>query len=87
MLKSTVFIPVFICCTFFASSLPAQLSDWDETTRNARGQTVYFNAWGGSDPINDYIRWAADQVKERYQVSVKHVKVGDIGEVVSRILA
>ena len=86
MLKSTVFITVFLFCTSFATSLPAQ-SDWEEIARNARGQTVYFNGWGGSDPINDYVRWAADQVKERYQVSVNHVKVGDIGEVVSRILA
>ncbi len=87
MLKSTVFIPAVLLCTLLFSFSPAQSADWEEIATAARGQTVYFNGWGGSDSINDYIRWAADQVKERYQVSVKHVKVGDIGEVVSRILA
>ena len=27
----------------------------------ARGQSVYFNAWGGSPAINAYIAWAAEQ--------------------------
>ena len=87
MLKSTVLIPAVLFCTLLFSFSPAQATAWEEITTKARGQTVYFNGWGGSDSINDYIRWAADQVKERYQVSIKHVKVGDISEVVSRILA
>lgn len=87
MLKTIVSVPVLLLCTFLLSANPANSSDWDEIVQKARGQTVYFNGWGGSDPINDYIRWAGDQVKERYQVEVKHVKVSDIGEVVSRILA
>ena len=87
MLKSIVSLAVVLLCTFLLSANPANSSDWDEIVKKARGQTVYFNGWGGSDPINDYVRWAGDQVKERHQVEVKHVKVSDIGEVVSRILA
>ena len=87
MLKTIVSLPVLLLCTFLLSTNPANSSDWDEIVQKARGQTVYFNGWGGSDPINDYIRWAGDQVKEWYQVEVKHVKVSDIGVVVSRILA
>lgn len=64
-----------------------QASEWNRIKTAAQGQTVYFNAWGGSDSINDYIRWAADEVRKRYGVTVKHVKVTDIGDVVSRILA
>lgn len=60
---------------------------WSTIVEKAEGQTVYFNGWGGAEPINDYILWAADQVKERYGITVNHVKVTDIGEVVSRILA
>ena len=26
---------------------------WDDTLARARGQTVYFNAWGGDGQIND----------------------------------
>ncbi len=61
--------------------------EWQNILQKAEGQTVYFNAWGGSDVINDYIRWAGAQVKEKYGVQIKHVKVTDIGDVVGRILA
>ena len=66
---------------------PAKARDWTEILAAARGQTVYFNGWGGSEVINRYISWAAEQVGQRYGVTVKHVKVADIGDVVSRILA
>lgn len=65
----------------------ATADDWSKIVEKARGQQVYFNAWGGSDAINDYIRWAGKQVKDRYGVEVIHVKVTDIGDVVGRILA
>lgn len=61
--------------------------EWLAILGRARGQKVYFNAWGGSEVINDYIRWAGEQVAERYGVEVVHVKVTDIGDVVGRILA
>jgi putative thiamine transport system substrate-binding protein len=51
----------------------------------ARGQTVYFNAWGGSDAINRYIQWAGAQVLQRYGVRVEHVKVSDAADVVKRV--
>ena len=36
---------------------------WSEIEKAARGQTVYFNAWAGSDRINAYIQWAAAELK------------------------
>lgn len=62
-------------------------AQWADVVEKARGQVVYFNGWGGSDTINDYVRWAGEQVENRYGVEVVHVKVTDIGEVVGRILA
>ena len=53
----------------------------------ARGQTVYFHAWGGGDRINAYIDWAGQQVASRYGVTVEHVKVSDTANVVSQIIA
>ena len=78
--------------TLFSGSLYAGqdknlASDWQKTLEEARGQTVYFNAWGGSQTINAYIQWAAAEVKKQYQVEVKQVKITDTGDVVSRILA
>ena len=63
------------------------LSEWSTTEARARGTTVYFNAWGGDDSINRYIAWAAVEVRRRYAVTLVHVKVTDIAEAVSRILA
>ena len=60
---------------------------WDAVLERARGQTVFFNAWGGSQQINDYIAWAAWQIQDRYGVELRHTKVADTADVVSRILA
>lgn len=65
----------------------AEQLNWDGIVRKAKGQTVQFNAWGGDQRINDYIAWAGEQVKERAGVTVRHVKLADTAEAVSRIVA
>ena len=62
-------------------------SDWAETVSEAKNQTVYFNAWGGSEVINDYLEWARHEVRSRYQIDLRHVKVADTSDVVARVLA
>jgi putative thiamine transport system substrate-binding protein len=59
--------------------------DWAALEVEAKGQTVYFNAWAGSEPINAYIAWAAEQLKSRYGVTLEHVKIADTAEVVRRV--
>ncbi|WP_206196703.1 ABC transporter substrate-binding protein [Zooshikella ganghwensis] len=59
---------------------------WDNTVKQATKQVVYFNAWGGSHEVNRYIFWVGQQVKRRYGITLKHVKVDDISQVVSRLL-
>lgn len=61
--------------------------DWASVLQAARGQTVYFHAWGGEQRINDYIAWAGEQCASRYGVQVKHVKLADTADAVSRIIA
>jgi putative thiamine transport system substrate-binding protein len=53
----------------------------------ARGQRVFFNHWGGSPQINDYVAWAGGELRARFGVELVSVKVGDIAETVARILA
>ncbi|MCW5556566.1 MAG: ABC transporter substrate-binding protein [Verrucomicrobiae bacterium] len=60
---------------------------WTDTLTRARGQTVYWNAWAGDDRNNRYIQWAADEVKRQFGVEVRHVKLTDTAEAVSRVLA
>ncbi|MCH7817201.1 MAG: ABC transporter substrate-binding protein [Proteobacteria bacterium] len=62
-------------------------SDWQSVAEEARGQTVYFNAWGGETRINRYIGWVSREVKARYEVTLQHVKLTDTAQAVSRILA
>ncbi len=59
--------------------------DWTTIEAEARGQTVYFNAWAGSETINAYIAWVGQQVKARYAITLEHVKVSDTTEVVRRV--
>mgnify|MGYP000557234106 FL=1 len=81
--------------TFIAASVlsgPANAADpdpknWDAVLSEAKGQTVYWNAWGGSQNINDYITWAGGLLKERYGVTVEHVKLTDTANAVSTVLA
>jgi putative thiamine transport system substrate-binding protein len=61
-------------------------ANWDAVLAAAKGETVYFNAWGGEPRINDYIAWAARTVEERFGVRVVHVKLSDTSEAVSRVL-
>lgn len=68
-----------------ASPLPAL--DWRAVERRAAGSTVYFNAWGGDEAINRYLAWAGSELQRRYGVTLVHVKVTDIAEAVTRILA
>jgi putative thiamine transport system substrate-binding protein len=72
-----------------AAPLPAlaQGSDWSRTESAARGQTVYFNAWAGSERINAYLQWAAGELMQRHRVKLEHVKVTDTAEVVRRVRA
>lgn len=62
-------------------------SDWDAVVAEANGQTVYWNAWGGSTTTNDFIAWAGSRVLEDYGVTLEHVKLTDTADAVSRVVA
>ena len=65
----------------------AMADPWADVLAEARGQTVYWNAWGGDEQINTYIAWVGDQVRERYGIEVNHVKLTDTAEAVARVVA
>ncbi|MEY4980066.1 MAG: hypothetical protein RLZZ352_2336 [Pseudomonadota bacterium] len=73
---STTALPVW------AQSTP---SAWADIEKAARGQTVYFNAWAGSETINAYVQWVAAAVQAAHGVKLVHVKVSDAADVVKRI--
>lgn len=67
------------------SAAPAK--DWEDIVAAARGRTVWFNAWGGSDRVNAYLRWAAGELAARFGIRLEHVKLGDTAELVKRVRA
>lgn len=70
-----------------AAALDPDPADWPTILGLAQGQTVYFNAWGGSENANAYIAWAGDRVQRRFGISLVHVKLADTAEAVTRVLA
>lgn len=65
----------------------AETRPWSDILGTAKGQTVYWNAWGGDDRNNAYIAWVGDEVKKRYGVTLNHVKLTDTAEAVTRVVA
>jgi putative thiamine transport system substrate-binding protein len=62
-------------------------ADWNAVLSQAKGQTVYWNAWGGSDSINEYIDWAGEQVRQQFGVKVMQVKLADTADAVAKVVA
>ena len=62
-------------------------ADWSRIESTARGQTLYFNAWGGSERTNAYLQWTAAELAQRHGLKLEHVKLGDTAEVVKRVRA
>ena len=62
-------------------------NSWKDILKKSVGQTLFFHAWGGDKNINSYIKWAVKEVKRKYNINVKHVKVSDTSNVVARILS
>ncbi len=79
-------------CAFFAvwvlaSPLQAAAPSWSDVLAKARGQEVFWNAWGGDERINAYIAWVGERVKADHGVTLRHVKLSDTAEAVARVLA
>lgn len=62
-------------------------AEWQAVLEDARGETVYFNAWGGSENINVYLEWAGDEIAERFGVELVHVKLDDTASAVAKVVA
>ncbi len=60
---------------------------WAKIEAAAKGQTVFMNAWAGSERINAYLQWAAGELAQRWSVKLEHVKITDTAEAVKRVRA
>lgn len=62
-------------------------ADWAATLEAARGQTVYWNAWGGDARTNAFIAWVGQETERLHGVRIEHVKLTDTAEAVNRVIA
>ncbi|MGP4733833.1 MULTISPECIES: ABC transporter substrate-binding protein [unclassified Psychrobacter] len=91
---STYAMVMSICIGISASTaspttanINKDLSPWQQIEAKGSNQDVYFYAWGGDPQINAYLQWVADQVDDKYNINLVHVKLSDTSEAVSRVLA
>lgn len=60
---------------------------WSDILAEARGQTVNFYMWGGSDTINKWVSgYAAAMLRERYAITLNMIPVSDIADTVNKVL-
>lgn len=82
---------LFLASALAAMAAPAyagpDAANWQAVLADAKGETVYWNAWGGAENINAYISWAGAEIEARYGVKLVHVKLDDTAAAVSTVVA
>ncbi|MEO6298975.1 MAG: ABC transporter substrate-binding protein [Paracoccaceae bacterium] len=66
---------------------PLWAADWTTILAEAKGQTIYFHAWGGDPKINDFVAWVGKLAQDRYGVTLTHVKLAATADAVARVVA
>ncbi len=85
----TLFAALAFALSLSTSALAADPdpANWQAVLDDAKGETVYWNAWGGADNINAYISWAGGMIENRYGVKLVHVKLDDTANAVAKVVA
>lgn len=79
-------LALIVAMLAFGLGAAAANAYWNTTLREARGQTVYFNAWGGDPQTNAFISWLSEEAQKRYGITVEQVKLSDTAEAVTRVV-
>ena len=59
------FLRILSCLVlFFFAISSVSANDWNDIVRKSKGQTVYWNAWGGGATWNAYIAWVGKESKK-----------------------
>ncbi|HFZ8995992.1 TPA: ABC transporter substrate-binding protein [Citrobacter freundii] len=69
----------------FCPILANAAENWQQIKDQARGQTVWFNAWGGDSAVNHYLDWVSSEMKTHYAINLKIVRLADAADAVKRI--
>ncbi|MCI0608342.1 MAG: ABC transporter substrate-binding protein [Anaerolineae bacterium] len=64
------------------------INDWDNVLASAKGQTVNWYIWGGSDGINSFVDTVYGQaLKEHYGITLNRVPLADTVDAVNQVLS
>lgn len=64
------------------------INNWDSVLSAARGQTVNWYIWGGSDSINAFVdNFYGKALKERYGIILNRVPIADTADAVNQVLS
>jgi putative thiamine transport system substrate-binding protein len=86
-MKLSAAVGVLAACFSLPALAQPNPADWDAVLQEARGQTVYWHAWGGDPRINDFIAWVGDQALSRHGVTVTQVKLASTADAVARVVS
>ena len=84
------FLTATACAMALALPATAQTpdpTDWPAVLDDARGQTVYWHAWGGDPRINAFIAQVGDVLSDRHGVTLEHVRLADTADAVTRVVS
>ena len=73
-----------------APAVPGEfdINNWDSVLVAAKGQTVNWYIWGGSDSINAFVdNFYGKALKERYDITLKRVPLADTVDAVNQVLS
>ncbi|MEO8531729.1 MAG: ABC transporter substrate-binding protein, partial [Deltaproteobacteria bacterium] len=77
----------FLLATLAALPGMTLADDWQNVLDRAKGQTVYWFAWGGDQRTNDFILYVSDLTEDCCNVTIEQVKLDDTAVAVNRVLA
>ncbi|MDU9363635.1 ABC transporter substrate-binding protein [Klebsiella sp. 141203] len=84
-MRSLRYCLIWLAALLLAPTLASADENWQSISQQARGQTVWFNAWGGDPAVNRYLDWVSAEVKRDYAVDLRIVHIADAADAVKRI--
>lgn len=84
-MRSLRYCLIWLAALLLAPTLANADESWQSISQQARGQTVWFNAWGGDPAVNRYLDWVSAEVKRDYAVDLRIVHIADAADAVKRI--
>ncbi|MEQ3427143.1 ABC transporter substrate-binding protein [Klebsiella aerogenes] len=84
-MRSLRYCLIWLAALLLAPTLANADENWQSISQQARGQTVWFNAWGGDPAVNRYLDWVSAEVKRDYAVDLRIVHIADAADAVKRI--